>query len=163
MAYRYVLTREFERNLFDTGPEIDGLFIGLNPSTADERDDDATVRRWTGFAQSWHWRRYFVANLYAWRSTDPAGLVAAADPVGPDNDRTIAELVVKVNGPVICCWGNNGGPERKAHVLELLKEHGVTPYALRVTRAGQPEHVLRLPKNLYPKPLSELLAEAPWH
>jgi hypothetical protein len=163
MAYRYVLTREFEPNLFDTGPEIDGLFIGLNPSTADEHDDDATVRRWSGYARNWRWRRYFVVNLYAWRATDQADLWLATDPVGPDNDRTIAEFIVKVNGPVICCWGNGGAPERKARVLELLNEHAVTPYALRVTHTLQPEHVLRLPKNLYPKPLNELLAEAPWY
>lgn len=157
MTYRYVLTRSLPRDLFDlTGRSVTGLFIALNPSTADEHNDDATVRRWTGFARSWGWHSYHVVNLYAWRATDPKDLWKAADPVGPDNDATIAKYVTLVNGPVVCCWGDNAHLERVEHVCGLLVDHGVTPYALRLTRSGQPSHVLRLPGNLTPVPLSQL-------
>jgi hypothetical protein len=161
MAYRYILSRSFPRDLFDLSQvSITGLFIALNPSTADDVDDDATVRRWNGYARSWGWHGYHVVNLYAWRATDPKDLWKAADPVGnPENDLTIGTYILKVNGPVVCCWGNNARVERVEHVLNLLLDRGVTPYALRLTRSRQPEHVLRLPKALQPRPISELLRE----
>ncbi len=43
--YRYRLTREWDQEK----PKV--LFIGLNPSTADEIEDDATIRRCIGFAK----------------------------------------------------------------------------------------------------------------
>lgn len=56
--YRYTLWRTF--SLFELG---DGRltaahqpfvqFIGLNPSTADETNDDPTIRRCVGYAKTW--------------------------------------------------------------------------------------------------------------
>ena len=45
--YRYSLWRIWD----DKKPYV--LFIGLNPSTADETEDDPTIRRCIGFAESW--------------------------------------------------------------------------------------------------------------
>lgn len=50
--YRYVLTRTWDETL----PNI--MFVGLNPSTADETTDDPTIRRCINFAKSWGYGGY---------------------------------------------------------------------------------------------------------
>src|SRR5271157_168450 len=60
-------------------------FIGLNPSTADEINDDPTVRRCLGFARRWGFGGMSMLNVFAYRSTNPRALRAATDPVGPRN------------------------------------------------------------------------------
>ena len=45
--YRYVLTRTWDETLLNI------MFVGLNPSTADETTDDPTIRRCINFAKSW--------------------------------------------------------------------------------------------------------------
>ena len=62
----------------------------LNPSRADEERNDATIRRCIGFAGDWDFGILEVVNLFALMSTDPAALLKAKDPVGPDNDAAIS-------------------------------------------------------------------------
>lgn len=49
-------------------------FVCLNPSTADERNDDPTVRRCIRYAADWGAGGMVMLNLYAYRSTDPKKL-----------------------------------------------------------------------------------------
>ena len=46
-VYRFALWRFWDDGL----PKI--MFVGLNPSTADENKNDPTVRRCIGFAERW--------------------------------------------------------------------------------------------------------------
>ena len=71
-TYRYVLWRELDA----ANPRY-ALFIGLNPSTADEVADDPTIRRCKDFARRWGYGAVCVANLFAYRATKPAKLKAA--------------------------------------------------------------------------------------
>src|SRR3954469_25064450 len=82
--YRYALWRVWDgdRGLCN--------FVMLNPSTADEAADDPTGARCTRRAQHWGYGGLVVTNLFAFRTTDPTGLRAAPDPVGPEGDATIA-------------------------------------------------------------------------
>ncbi len=91
--YRYTLTREVD--MFGNGEAA--MFLMLNPSTADETEDDPTIRRCIGFARRWGYSTLHVANLFAFRATSPADLKMASDPIGPDNDR---HLVNRLGG-----WG----------------------------------------------------------
>lgn len=68
-------------------------FVMLNPSTADARKDDPTIRRCLSYARSWGYDGIRVVNLYALRSSDPKMLKTVADPVGPENDAWIARTV----------------------------------------------------------------------
>lgn len=65
------------------------VFIGLNPSTADEEMDDPTIRKCINFAKGWGYGEIIMVNLFAFRSTDPSLLIRDENPVGPDNDSYI--------------------------------------------------------------------------
>ena len=79
-AYRYSLTRKWS-----DAPLLS--FVMLNPSTADAKEDDPTIRRCIGFARREGAGGLIVANLYALRSSSPEALWAARDPIGPQNRR----------------------------------------------------------------------------
>lgn len=138
--YRYALWRQW-------GDSDDfALIIGLNPSTADHRRDDPTIRRCIGFARDWGYDRLCVANLFAFRATYPYDLKAAEDPVGPANDRWLRRLF-RDAGCVVAAWGNDGQfLDRAATVRAMFNDWQV----LRVNGSGEPAHPLYLPKSLTP-------------
>jgi hypothetical protein len=125
------------------------LFIMLNPSTADAEQDDATIRRCTGFAKAHDFGALEVVNLYAYRATDPKDLRSAGYPVGSENDKHIADAV-RASAAVCLAWGAAAaGLERPAIVLKLLRDLGVNRrlMCLRLTRRGYPQHPLMLPSS----------------
>lgn len=134
-TWRYTLERVW-------GSGEAAVFIGLNPSTADETEDDPTIRRCIGFAQSWGYDRLIMCNLYAYRSTDPKGLLATPDPVGPENDVAL-QVSAEGAGVVVAAWGVHGKPDRVGHVRGLLPDL----LCLGHTKAGAPKHPLYLPKD----------------
>jgi len=148
MSYRYRLDRRLGESLLGgSGERL--LWIMLNPSTADETLDDPTIRRVKGFTASLGFSRLTVVNLYAWRSTSPADLWHAADPVGIENDRTIRDLVSRsayCQTPIIAAWGAHGRTDRVSQVLGIIR--GLRAMAqlhcLGVTNSGAPRHPLYL-------------------
>jgi hypothetical protein len=143
-TYRYTLWREFG----DQGGDGYAMFIGLNPSTADEVNDDPTIRRCIAFAKSWGYGALCMANLFAFRATEPADMFAADDPVGPDNDSYLVKLAQDA-GVVVAAWGTNGiHMARDRAVRDLLPNL----QCLRKTQAGHPGHPLYLPGDLRPVP-----------
>lgn len=139
-TYRYALRRTW----LTTAAQV--LFIGLNPSTADEKSDDPTIRRCLGYARSWGYGSLTVANLFAYRATDPADLRAASDPIGPLNDQWIVDLASKAD-LVVAAWGNHGRfAQRWKDIVVKLDEI----YCLDLTKQGQPRHPLYAKKNLVP-------------
>jgi hypothetical protein len=130
--YRYALRRVWE----PSRPTI--LFIGLNPSTADQRVNDRTVSRCIVFAQNWGFGQLTVANLFAFRTPHPRLLWKAPDPIGPANDRWLRRLIGE-SEVTVAAWGNHGtrlGRDRS--VLALLQH----PKCLAVSKRGQPKHPL---------------------
>ena len=85
------------------------LFIMLNPSAADAKVDDPTVRRCIGFAREWGFNRLRVINLFSWCATDPAELRSATDPIGTHNDAIIEAEARRVDrlghATAVCAWG----------------------------------------------------------
>lgn len=138
--YRYALWRRW-----GPGPYV--LFIGLNPSTADEHADDPTIRRCLGFARAWGYQALVMANLFAWRATDPQEMKRAVAPIGPDND-AVLERLARSAERVVAAWGAQGVHlGRAAAVRQALPGLQV----LRLTRTGQPGHPLYLPAGLCPQ------------
>jgi len=121
-------------------------FIGLNPSTADEVQDDPTVRRCIGYAKAWGYAGLCMTNAFAFRSTDPTGLRTAADPIGPENDRRLVE-VSRFAGKVVAAWGVHATfMGREAAVRKLIPNL----FVLKLTKDGHPGHPLYLKQDLWP-------------
>jgi hypothetical protein len=168
VEYRYSLTR---RELLGgiggilAGPRRRVLWVMLNPSTALDQPDDATLREVANdptitkcicFTKRWGWPELHVLNLFAFRSTDPKDLYRAmrsgVDVVGPQND---AHFVTAANWSgdqlIVCAWGAvrnmPGVRNRIARMKELLKFHRL--HALGYTKGfdaahGEPRHPLML-------------------
>jgi hypothetical protein len=140
--YRYVLWRHWG------GPGGEAMIVGLNPSTADAERNDPTIRRCIAFARNWGYAGLCMTNLFAYRATKPADLVAADDPVGPDNDAWLRE-VAEHAAIVVAAWGVHGVFRGRgdAVVTMLPRLH-----CLRPTKDGHPGHPLYLPQGLSPVP-----------
>lgn len=146
--YRYILWREWNTLL---RPMHYAMFIGLNPSTADETNDDPTIRRCVGFARDWGYGGICMTNLFAFRATSPKTMKAAEDPIGPDNDRALIDAGESA-GVIIAAWGVHG-----AHLgrdEEIWKMFPHLSY-LKMTKYGYPAHPLYLPRGLKPIPLNK--------
>jgi hypothetical protein len=145
-VYRYSL-----RRVWDSSQPL-AMFVGLNPSTADETHDDPTIRRIVGFARGWGYGGVIVVNLFAYCATNPRQLRRVPDPVGPENDEWIIHCQAEA-ALVVAAWGNEGTYlARAGEVLPLLH----APHALAVTQTGQPAHPLFLPGDLIPAKYSIL-------
>lgn len=143
--YRYALWRRWEQN----APYA--LFIGLNPSTADEREDDHTIRRCKRFAADWGYGAVYMANLFALRATDPKIMLAHDEPIGPDNDVWLQDLA-RGAGVIVGAWGAHGGHmQRDERVMTLLDAHKLM--CLGTTKDGKPRHPLYIKAD---KPLEAL-------
>lgn len=135
-AYRYRLIRHW-------GMDMPLPFIMLNPSTADATVDDPTIRRCVGFARTLGYGGIGVWNLYAYRATKPADLWTADDPVGPENDRRLRNVLrwAHLQGvPVVAAWGAHAKPARVREVLAM--EGAGNLRCLGLTKAGAPRHPL---------------------
>ena len=140
--YRYALWRTWDK----TKPIV--LFIGLNPSTADEKNNDPTITRCINFAASWGYGGVRVANLFAYRATQPAVMKNASDPIGHDNDGWITKLAEEAD-LVVAAWGNDGCYlNRSATVRESITKL----HCLNVNKSGEPSHPLYQRADTMPIP-----------
>ncbi len=139
--YRYVLWRWWSRKPF-------AMFIGLNPSTADERHDDPTIRRCVGFASDWGYGGLCMTNLFAIRATDSQEIIKRFEPIGPENDKWLLRLSQSA-GIIIAAWGTKGKyQQRNKIVCDMIKNMK----CLGLTKVGHPRHPLYVPKNIEPRP-----------
>ncbi|MCJ8330368.1 MAG: DUF1643 domain-containing protein [Lentisphaeria bacterium] len=138
--YRYALWRVWDES------KDKAMFVCLNPSTADETIDDPTLVRCINFASSWGYGAVVMANLFAFRATDPDDMKIAKNPIGEENDQWLMDLS-KNASIVICAWGNDGGYKNRANSVNeiLTKQH-----YLKLNKSGEPAHPLYLRKNLNP-------------
>jgi hypothetical protein len=126
-------------------------FIMLNPSTADETQDDPSVRRCKAYAAAWGYDRAVVTNVFAFRSTDPRALRKHPSPVGPRNDEWITRSARRAD-KVIAAWGLHSlHMDRHFEVVRMLVELGVRPEVLALSKAGIPKHPLYLSGGLKPR------------
>ncbi|MEI9428700.1 DUF1643 domain-containing protein [Mesorhizobium sp. Cs1299R1N3] len=145
-VWRYRLARRWAKGL-------SAAFILLNPSTADETNDDPTIRRCIAYAKRWGYGGLVLGNIFALRSTDPKGLYSHADPVGPDNDAALGSIAKEADR-IVCGWGTHGVFQNRSEaVLRIIREAGAEPLALKLTAAGHPGHPLYLRQDLLPLPM----------
>ena len=141
--YRYALWRTWD----SSKPLV--MFVGLNPSTADETTDDPTLTRCINFAKSWGYGGVCMANLFAFRATEPSDMKASDDPIGAENNKWLKKLA-KDAALVVAAWGNDGSYlGRSEQVKELLP----ILHCLRINKSGEPAHPLYQAAKLKPVPI----------
>lgn len=144
--YRYWLGRDWNIMFGGLGRVC---WLLLNPSTADEMVLDPTLSRCKTFSQRWGYDGMIVVNLFGLRSTAPAALLDATDPVGPENDAYILDAM-RASRIVIAGWGGHASVrrhDREASIAAIAKLAGRVLHALAAPNTdGSPRHPLYLPK-----------------
>lgn len=144
--YRYRLWRIWDGTL----PKI--LFVMHNPSTADQYEDDPTIRRCIAFAKSWGFGGLYVANLYPYVSTDKSALKGLDwDTLAPsENAKHISELLELCHTRVLA-YGNKLGLGFPIWLYSVANWH-----CIKLNADGTPAHPLYLPSE------SELIPFESW-
>jgi len=142
--YRFALWRTWD----DSKPYV--MFVGLNPSTADETSDDPTLTRCINYAKSWGFGGVCMANIFAYRATKPNDMKAAVDPIGSENNEWLEKLSNDA-GLVVAAWGNDG-----SHLARSEQVKGILPklHCLKLNKTGEPVHPLYQKADIKPVPMS---------
>jgi hypothetical protein len=137
--YRYALWRIWDV----TKPRV--MFIGLNPSTANEITDDPTIRRVKSFARSWGYGGVYMCNLFAWVTAYPDELLKCPDPLN-GNDFWLLKIAAQCTD-VVFAWGNfKEAQERAKDVIERFPK----AKALQINKNGSPKHPLYVAGDVVP-------------
>lgn len=146
LLYRYALTRIWDA----AGARV--LFVMLNPSTATEAQNDATVERCERRARALGFGGFRVCNIFAFRATDPRVMRAEPDPVGEGNDAAISEGAAWAR-QIVCAWGTHGAHLGRGRAVErLLRATGRPLFHLGLSKAGHPRHPLYISYDRKPEP-----------
>lgn len=138
--YRYALWRIWDT----TKPYI--MFIGLNPSTANEAQNDATIRRVISFAHQWGYGGVYMMNCFPFVSTNPTDLIAiAASPEQYLNNSWLVEMKYKCSD-VVFAWGNFDVVKQLGRDKELSAMFP-NAKALIKNKDGSPRHPLYVAKS----------------
>lgn len=105
-AYRYVLGRRWGH-----GPTA--AWMMLNPSVDDAVLDDPTVKRVVGFSQREGMGAARIVNLFSFRTPHPTDLLTTDDPVGPETDTHLTEVLGTAD-LVVVAWGDSAVLHRPA-------------------------------------------------
>lgn len=153
--YRYYLERSWDGH--QRFRKSLGVIL-LNPSKADAFTDDATIRWLIGYAKRHGYNHIGVANLFAWRATDPEELKTVDDPVGPWNQGIWERIFRQSDRGILCGWGAKPIAVKQAKVFwDFYRENAWATNRLltvRTTNAGMPYHPLYQKHELDMKPWS---------
>lgn len=147
-TYRYFLRRRC-----GFGEKV-CTFIMLNPSTADETHNDATITRCIGFAKSWGYGWLYITNLSPFRATDPKAMIAHGhEPVGVEASNLQHILdAADVSDLIMVAYGVGGVIQNRAeYITDELLSRGHDLYCLALTKDGYPHHPLRIPSITQPQ------------
>lgn len=148
--YRWTL-----RRAWGSGPSI--LWCGLNPSTADGKVDDPTMRREIGFSFRWGFGSLVKVNLYPYRSSKPSEMrrwLASPESHGAyfKNARRVVGEVKKVDA-LVAAWGAGVDYEQVRDFMTLMfwDVDCPKPWKCLGTNAdGSPIHTLARGKRRVP-------------
>ncbi|MEO7469918.1 MAG: DUF1643 domain-containing protein [Sphingobium limneticum] len=140
--YRYRLARDFYR----PGP-VAAVFM-VNPSTADASVNDPTITRLLGFGARLGWHSLIVGNVCAYRATKVRELATCGDPVGPDNEHHVRQIMRDADIH-IAAWGPvaklpREHRERWRMVADCAADEGFDLMCWGTAQDGHPRHPLML-------------------
>ena len=131
-THRYALWRIWDKSL----PMV--MFVGLNPSTANENANDATIRRVCQIAKNNRYGGVYMCNCFSFISTDPAKLY---DLSGSNENLMKLGYVAAKCKDVVFAWGNFS-IVRKLGIDYILAQHFPDALALHINKNGSPKHPL---------------------
>jgi hypothetical protein len=139
--YRYTLKRRVNINLKTNKP---CLFIMLNPSTADHRIDDPTIKKCYGFAERESCTSLTVVNLFAFRATDPNQLLKITHSHRENQNYIFGEIEKHRLGLVIVAWGSHEAVKyAPTGWIDLqLFRNNIHPKCFKINKDGNPKHPL---------------------
>lgn len=145
--YRFALWRKWNDKPI-------AMYIGLNPSTANEIKADPTIIRVTRFAYDWGCGGFYMMNLFAFVTAHPAQLPKEREAGEAENDEWLEKVNLQCDR--ICfAWGAFGAPKWAEHIR--TRANGIISrfpgaYCLGRTTKGHPCHPLFLPADRKPEP-----------
>lgn len=136
--YRYALWRIWDKQK----PLV--MFIGLNPSKADEINQDPTITRVRAIAESLGYGGFYMMNCFAFVTPYPFELkIEKKDPL---NDFWLNEISKKC-ADIIFAWGKfKAVKERAVEVAAMFP----SAKALIINLDGSPRHPLYVKTNVSP-------------
>lgn len=138
----------------------------LNPSTADHEVNDPTILTLIHFAKLWGYGGLLVVNLFAFRSSSPADMMARSDAFGPENGAHIAsamEYAREHGGRLLVAWGNGGDHDDKAEwfCACALNVFDLTLVCLGTTNSWKPKHPMARGKHRIPRDQQPIVYRQP--
>lgn len=149
-TYRMQLIRCLERHEWTTSTQPGVVaWVLNNPSTADAEIDDPTVRKCWAFTRRWNYGQMMFVNTNPYRATDPARALVPPEAVLTANDSWLFYAMTQ-SPLVVAAWGDRANPMLAQRAVRVL--HTLGPlHAMRVTKAGNPQHPLYLPADTVPE------------
>ncbi len=148
--YRYWLRRDWDLSLNSIS------FLMLNPSTADEVDNDPTIERCQRRAIAMGYGSMIIVNLFPFRMTDSNLLKSVQDLLGDvslANDSILN--AVQLADVTVCGWGKHplAAPRARA-VMAMLNEAKLQDKVkcLQLNADGSPQHPLYIAYAKLPIP-----------
>jgi hypothetical protein len=144
--YRYSLMRAVQEWFPKPGIVV---WVLNNPSTADGISDDPTVRKCWKYTVGWGYGAMEFVNTNPWRATDPRLAEMPPAQALAINDEWV-KMSLENSPLVIAAWGDKANPVLARRMYTLI--HSLGPlHAMRVTKAGNPQHPLYLPGDTSPQ------------
>ena len=130
---RYSLKREWDNSKNKI------LYIMLNPSFADDKDDDPTIRRLINFTKKFNSGGFLVGNIFTTITPNPKEL----DKSKGMSDKNFEELIKLINkvDQIVYAWGSS------IEEPQLLKKLVLSPKCFGKNLNGTPKHPLYLPSQ----------------
>lgn len=125
------------------------VFMMLNPSMADNKQDDQTTEKCIEYAKRWGYGHLEIINLFSYISTDPSDLktLSLDITVGSDNDFYIKRALQQAHC-IVVAWGEKGTYQKRSKdpkLVALLNEYRDKVYCFGKCKSNnEPQHPSRL-------------------
>ena len=130
---RYSLKREWDKSKNKI------LYIMLNPSLADDKNDDPTIRRLVSFTKKYNYGGFLVGNIFTTITPNPKEIDKSKG-ISDKNFEKLLKLINEVD-QIVYAWGDN------IEEPQLLKELVLNPKCFGKNLNGSPKHPLYLPSK----------------
>lgn len=148
--YRYWLRRDWDTSLGAIS------FLMLNPSTANEVDNDPTIERCQRRAISMGYGTMIIVNLFPFRMTDSTLLNTVDNLLGDVHEANSSILrAVEMSKSTVCGWGKHPlAVPRAKSVMSLLTAANLQNkvMCLQLNADGSPQHPLYIAYAKQPVP-----------